>query len=82
MYSMSDRVLSKIRSIDQETADRYSLSYSFWENEGYFGKTNCVVEKFLDAGIQDVSTSILIVHDLREISPEDDDDDDESDKHI
>ena len=39
--------------------------------------------KFLDAGIQDVSTSISIVHDLREISPEDDDDDDdESDKHI
>ena len=37
--------------------------------------------KFLDAGIQDVSTSISIVHDLREISPEDDDDD-ESDKHI
>jgi len=38
--------------------------------------------KFLDAGIQDVSMSISIVHDLREISPEDDDDDDESDKHI
>ena len=36
-------------------------------------------EKFLDAGIQDVSTSILIVHDLIEISP---DDGDESDKHI
>ena len=35
--------------------------------------------KFLDAGIQYVSTSISIVHDLIEISPEDDD---ESDKHI
>ena len=37
--------------------------------------------KFLDAGIQDVSTSISIVHDLIERYP-DDDDDDESDKHI
>ena len=37
-------------------------------------------KKFLDAGIQDVSTSISIVHDLIEISP--DDDGDESDKHI
>ena len=37
--------------------------------------------KFLDAGIQDVSTSISIVHDLRELSP-DENDDDESDKHI
>ena len=36
-------------------------------------------EKFLDAGIQDVSTSVSIVHDLIEISP---DDGDESDKHI
>ena len=35
--------------------------------------------KFLDAGIQDVSTSISIVHDLIEMS---DDDGDESDKHI
>ena len=34
--------------------------------------------KFLDAGIQDVSTSISIVHDLIEISP----DGEESDKHI
>ena len=34
--------------------------------------------KFLDAGIQDVSTSISIVHDLTEMS----DDGDESDKHI
>ena len=42
-----------------------SWSYSTW--------------KFLDAGIQDVSTSISIVHDLIEISP---DDGDESDKHI
>ena len=41
-----------------------------------------LIEKFLDAGIQDVSTSISIVHDLREISPEDADDDDESDQHI
>ena len=39
------------------------------------------ITKFLDTGIQDVSTSISIVHDLIEISPEDDDDD-ESDKHI
>ena len=39
-------------------------------------------QKFLDAGIQDVSTSISIVHDLVEISPDDDDDGDESDKHI
>ena len=31
-------------------------------------------QKFLDAGIQDVSTSISIVHDLVEISPDDDDD--------
>ena len=38
------------------------------------------VFKFLDAGIQDVSTSISIVHDLREISP--DEDDDESDKRL
>ena len=37
-------------------------------------------KKFLDAGIQDVSTSISIVHDLIERYP--DDDDDESDKHI
>ena len=37
-------------------------------------------EKFLDAGIQDVSTSISIVHDLIEISS--DDPGDESDKHI
>ena len=34
--------------------------------------------KFLDAGIQDVSTSISIVQDLIEISP----DDDERDKRI
>ena len=34
--------------------------------------------KFLDAWIQDVSTSISIVQDLIEISP----DDDESDKRI
>ena len=37
--------------------------------------------KFLDAGIQDVSTSISIIHDLTEMS-DDDDDGDESDKHI
>ena len=42
-----------------------------------------IMQKFLDAGIQDVNTSISIVHDLIEISPDDDDDDgDESDKHI
>ena len=39
--------------------------------------------KFLDAGIQAVSTSISIVHDLIEISPDEEDGDgDESDKHI
>ena len=45
--------------------------------------------KFLDAGIQDVSTSISIVHDFtkksinfEQMSPEDDDDGDENDKHI
>ena len=37
--------------------------------------------KFLDAGIQDVSTSISIVNDKTEMSAEDDDDGDESDKH-
>ena len=37
--------------------------------------------KFLDAGIQDVSTSISTVHDLIERYP-DDDDGEESDKHI
>ena len=31
--------------------------------------------KFLDAGIQDVSTSIAIVHDLIEISPDGDESD-------
>ena len=41
-----------------------------------------VVWKFLDAGIQDVSTSISIFHDLIEMSDDDDDDGDESDKHI
>ena len=40
---------------------------------------NCAFTKFLDAGIQDVSTSISIVHDLIERYQ---DDDDESDKHI
>ena len=38
------------------------------------------IQKFLDAGIQDVSTSISIVHDL--IERYWDDDGDESDKHI
>ena len=38
------------------------------------------IQKFLDAGIQDVSTSISIVHDLIERYP--DDNDDESDKHM
>ena len=38
--------------------------------------------KFLDAGIQDVSTSISKVHDLIERSPDGDDDGDKSDKHI
>ena len=36
-------------------------------------------KKFLDAGIQDVSTSISIVNDKTEMS---DEDGDESDKHI
>ena len=40
-----------------------------------------VSKKYLDAGIQDVSTSISIVHDLIEMSTGDDDGD-ESDKHI
>ena len=40
-------------------------------------------QKFLDAGIQDVSTSISIVYDLIEISPDEEDEDgDESDKHM
>ena len=39
-----------------------------------------MLKKFLDAGIQDVSTSILIVHDLIEVSP-DAEDGDASDKH-
>ena len=38
-------------------------NYTFW------------IKKFLDAGIQNVSKSILIVHDLIEISPEDEDGD-------
>ena len=45
----------------------------------------CIIaQKFLDARIQDVSTSISIVHDLIEMSSGDDYDDDfdESDKHI
>ena len=46
----------------------------------YFFKSEILFKKFLDAGIQDVSTSISIVHDLIEMS--DDDDGDESDKHI
>ena len=43
-----------------------------------------LVIRFLDAGIQDVSMSISIVHYLIEMSSGDDDDDDgdESDKHI
>ena len=41
---------------------------------------NFIIEKFLDAGIQDVSMSISIVHSLIERSP--DGDGDESDKHI
>ena len=40
---------------------------------------NLLHEKFLDAGIQDVSTSISIVHDLIERYP---DGGEESDKHI
>ena len=40
---------------------------------------NVLLQKFLDAGIQDVSTSISIVHDLIERYP---DGNDESDKHI
>ena len=48
--------------------NRYKISYSKTKHN----------PKFLDAGIQDVSTSISIVHDLIEISP----DGEESDKHI
>ena len=36
----------------------------------------------MDAVIQDVSTSISIVHDLIERYPDDDDDGEESNKHI
>ena len=43
---------------------------------------NLMIQKFLDAGIQDVSTSISIVNDKTEMSDEDEDDGDESDKHI
>ena len=58
-------------------------------NERYFVKPIAaaaalhiiLLQKFLDAGIQDVSTSISIVHDLVE-RYWDDDDGDESDKHI
>ena len=42
---------------------------------------NVFLKKFLDAGIQYVSTSISKVHDLIE-RYQDDDDGDESDKHI
>ena len=42
---------------------------------------NFIYKKFLDAGIQDVSTSISIVYDLIERYPEGDDGD-ESDKRI
>ena len=39
--------------------------------------------KFLDAGIQDVSTSISITVKFEEMTDDDDDDDeDESDKHL
>ena len=41
-------------------------------------KLSFLEKKFLDEGIQDVSTSISIFHDLIEMS----DDGDESDKHI
>ena len=47
----------------------------------YVFQTNFYLSKFLDAGIQDVSTSISIVNDKTEMSAEDDDDGDESDKH-
>ena len=44
---------------------------------------SCVYwKRFLDAGIQDVSTSILIINDKTEMSDENDDDGDESDKHM
>ena len=47
----------------------------------FFHEPSSVI-KYLDAGIQDVSTSISIVHDLIERYPDGDDDDgDESDKH-
>ena len=61
-----------------------------WKNENFsltkeiFRQINSLIisiVKFLDAGIQDVSTSISIVNDKTEMSAEDDDDGDESDKH-
>ena len=48
--------------------------------EGWYISKTFLDEKFLDAGIQDVSTSISIVLDLIEMSSGDAGD--ESDKHI
>ena len=52
-----------------------------WNSKSFLTLMICMdvfYVKFLDAGIQDVSTSISIVQDLIEMSP----DDDESDKRI
>ena len=51
----------------------YASAYMIW-----IQLRNVLYYKFLDAGIQDVSMSISIVHDLIERYP----DNDESDKHI
>ena len=60
---------------EQESEALVTRALPFWKNVN-----KQLILKFLDAGIQDVSTSISIVHDLIEISP--DEDGDQSDKHI
>ena len=55
-----------------EIYSHYILAKISWNQRTF------LLKKFLDAGIQDVSTSISIVQDLIEMSP----DDDESDKRI
>ena len=59
----------KIRMAWKKFGQQFSTAHSLY------------LSKFLDAGIQDVSTSISIVHDLIE-RYHDNDDGDESDKHI
>ena len=53
-----------------------------WQDHFLALKAKLLILKFLDARIQDISTSISMVHDLIEISPDDDEDGDESEKHI